>query len=67
MKLRLFMKQDLQVVESFIKKDEEVRLGLISESGKKVMLICKNDDLHKWIDIDKLGDMVYSDYVEDNL
>jgi hypothetical protein len=61
-KLRLFAKMDIRVVDRIIKAGEEVRIGKISESTKKFMLICKDDDLHLWIDMDK-----YNDTVEDKL
>ena len=50
-KLRLFTKKDIKVVESFIKAGQEIRIGKISPSKTKVMLICTDDNLHKWIDI----------------
>ena len=50
-KLRLFAKKDIEVVESTIKAGQEIRIGKISPSGANFMIICANDDLHKWIDI----------------
>jgi len=61
-KLRLFAKKDIDVVESFIKAGEEVRIGKISPSLSKFMVICKNDNLHKWLDME-----YYSLYIEDKL
>lgn len=62
LKLRLFAKIDIPVVTRMIKSGEEVRIGKISESTKKFMLICKDDNLHLWIDMDK-----YNDTIEDKL
>lgn len=50
-KLRLFAKKDIEVVESVIKAGKEIRIGKISPSKTKIMLICADDNLHKWIDI----------------
>jgi len=50
-KLRLFAKKDIEVVESAIKAGQEIRIGKISPSKTKIMLICADDNLHKWIDI----------------
>ena len=61
-KLRLFAKKDIQVVESFIKAGEEIRIGKIAESLSKFMVICDHDDLHKWMDMRD-----YSEYIEDKL
>jgi hypothetical protein len=61
-KLRLFAKKDIQVVESFIKAGEEIRIGKISESLSKFMIICTEDNLHKWLDMKD-----YKEYVEDRL
>lgn len=61
-KLRLFAKCDIKVVESTIKAGDEVRIGKISPSGNKFIVICKNDDLHKWLDMKD-----YDKYIEDKL
>lgn len=61
-KLRLFAKQDIPVVESYIKAGEEVRIGKIFSDGSKFMVICKNDNLHKWVDMKD-----YSSFIEDKL
>lgn len=61
-KLRLFAKKDIPVVTRMIKSGEEVRIGKISESGRKFMLICKDDDLHMWIDVSE-----YNETIEDRL
>lgn len=61
-KLRLFAKKDIEVVESVIKAGQEVRIGKISPSKTKVMLICADDNLHKWIDIKE-----YNELVEDKI
>lgn len=61
-KLRLFAKKDIQVVENFIKAGQEVRIGKISPSGTMFMLICNEDNLHKWCDLKD-----YSEFVEDKV
>jgi hypothetical protein len=61
-KLRLFAKKDIQVVESFIKAGEEIRIGKISESLSKFMVICAKDNLHKWLDMKD-----YNECIEDRL
>lgn len=61
-KLRIFAKKDILVVESDIKAGEEIRIGKINSDGSKFMVICKNDDLHKWIDMRD-----YNEYIEDKL
>jgi hypothetical protein len=60
--LRLFAKQDIPIVDSHIKAGEEVRIGKIFSDGSKFMVICKNDNLHKWLDITE-----YSNFIEDRL
>jgi hypothetical protein len=61
-KLRLFTKKDIEVVESVIKAGQEIRIGKISPSKTKVMLICADDNLHKWINIEE-----YDELVEDRI
>ena len=62
MKIRLFAKKDIEVVESSIKAGQEVRIGKINPSKTKIMLICANDNLHKWVDITD-----YDTLIEDRL
>jgi hypothetical protein len=61
-KLRLFAKKDIKVVESFIKAGQEVRIGKISQSQSKFMLICAEDNLHKWCEMSE-----YEELVEDRI
>ena len=61
-KLRLFAKKDILVVESYIKAGEEIRIGKITSDGSKFMIICHQDNLHKWMDMKD-----YSEYIEDKL
>jgi hypothetical protein len=62
LKLRLFAKKDIPVVESFIKAGEEVRIGKISSSRSAFMVICKNDNMHKWLNMED-----YPLFIEDKL
>lgn len=57
-KLRLFAKKDIQVVESFINTGQEIRIGKISPSGAKFMIICSEDNLHKWCDIKDYNELI---------
>ena len=64
-KLRLFTKKDIQVVESFIKTGQEIRIGKISPSGAKFMIICSEDNLHKWCDIKDYNELIEDKLIED--
>jgi hypothetical protein len=59
-KLRLFAKKDIEVVESTIKAGEEIRIGKISGTLSKFLVICAKDNLHKWLNMED-----YHNYVED--
>jgi hypothetical protein len=61
-KLRLFAKKDIQVVENFIKAGQQIRIGKISPSKSKFMLICEEDNLHKWCEMSE-----YEEIVEDRI
>lgn len=58
--LRLFAKKDIPVVDRPIKAGQELRIGKISPSKTKFMVICMEDDLHKWMDM-----VDYDEYIED--
>jgi hypothetical protein len=60
--LRLFAKKDILVVESYIRAGEEIRIGKIASNLQKFMIVCMNDDLHKWVMVDK-----YEELIEDRL
>lgn len=63
-KLRLFAKKDIQVVDNFIKQGQEVRIGKISDSREKFMVICSEDNLHKWLDMKDYNDLIEDVLVE---
>lgn len=61
--LRLFMKKDYGQGHDntpFLRQGEEVRIGKISDSLKRFMLIDKDDNRHIWAEMDE-----YSELVED--
>jgi hypothetical protein len=54
--MKYYAKKDILVVESHIKAGDEV---LLLKMGKeKALISCTEDNLFKWIDLDKFNDLI---------
>ena len=54
--MKYYAKQDILVVESYIKAGDEILL--LKKGEKKALISCIEDDLFKWIDLDKFNDII---------
>lgn len=54
--MKYYAKKDILVVESYIKAGDEILL--LKKGEKKALISCIEDDLFKWIDLDKFDDII---------
>lgn len=54
--MKYYAKKDILIVESYIKAGDEILL--LKKGEKKALISCIEDDLFKWIDLDKFNDLI---------
>jgi hypothetical protein len=54
--MKYYAKKDILVVESYIKAGDEVLL--LKKGEEKALISCTEDNLFKWIDLDKFNDLI---------
>lgn len=54
--MKYYAKQDILVVESYIKAGDEILL--LKKGEERALISCTEDNLFKWIDLDKFNDLI---------
>ena len=54
--MKYYAKKDILIVESYIKAGDEVLL--LKKGEERALISCTEDNLFKWIDLDKFNDLI---------